>query len=630
MKKKEFKAESKKLMDLMINSIYTNKEIFLREIISNASDAIDKLHYMSLTDKDIKVDTSKFNIHITPDKENKTLTISDNGIGMTEEELENNLGTIAKSGSSDFKENNEHKENIDIIGKFGVGFYSAFMVANKVEVISKKYGTDKANKWTSSGIDGYEIEPATKENYGTDIILYLKDDTEDEKYSKYLEEYEISTLIKKYSDYITYPITMYETHKHLRPKKDEKDPDEYEEHTELETLNSLIPIWKKDKSKITDEEYNTFYSDKFFDYEEPIAHIHTKAEGTIEYTSLVYIPSHAPFDYYTKEYEKGLQLYSNGVLITDKCSDLLPDYFSFVKGVVDSPDLSLNISRETLQQNRILKTIANSIESKIKKELETMRDEDRAKYEKFYTAFGMQIKYAVYNNYGMDKDKVKDLVMFISSNDKKYTTLKEYVSRMKEDQKDIFYACGETVDKIDLLPQVEAAKEKGYEILYCTEYVDEFALMTLRSYEEKEFKNVCSENANLETEEEKKELEEKNTEAKEMFTFMQEAIPDVKAIKFTNKLKNHPVCLSSEGDISVEMEKTMKNMPFDNGVTANKVLEINENHEIAKKIKDLYANNKEELKNYTKILYAEARLIEGLSIENPTEISNLICEYLAK
>ena len=630
MKKKAFKAESKKLMDLMINSIYTNKEIFLREIISNASDAIDKLHYMSLTDKDIKVDTSKFNIHITPDKENKTLTISDNGIGMTEEELENNLGTIAKSGSSDFKENNEHKENIDIIGKFGVGFYSAFMVANKVEVISKKYGTDKANKWTSSGIDGYEIEPATKENYGTDIILYLKDDTEDEKYSKYLEEYEISTLIKKYSDYITYPITMYETHKHLKPKKDEKDPDEYEEHTELETLNSLIPIWKKDKSKITDEEYNTFYSDKFFDYEEPIAHIHTKAEGTIEYNSLVYIPSHAPFDYYTKEYEKGLQLYSNGVLITDKCSDLLPDYFSFVKGVVDSPDLSLNISRETLQQNRILKTIANSIESKIKKELETMRDEDRAKYEKFYTAFGMQIKYAVYNNYGMDKDKVKDLVMFISSNDKKYTTLKEYVSRMKDDQKDIFYACGETVDKIDLLPQVEAAKEKGYEILYCTEYVDEFALMTLRSYEEKEFKNVCSENANLETEEEKKELEEKNTEAKEMFTFMQEVIPDVKAIKFTNKLKNHPVCLSSEGDISVEMEKTMKNMPFDNGVTANKVLEINENHEIAKKIKDLYANNKEELKNYTKILYAEARLIEGLSIENPTEISNLICEYLAK
>lgn len=630
MKKKAFKAESKKLMDLMINSIYTNKEIFLREIISNASDAIDKLHYMSLTDKDIKVDTSKFNIHITPDKENKTLTISDNGIGMTAEELENNLGTIAKSGSSDFKENNEHKENIDIIGKFGVGFYSAFMVASKVEVISKKYGSATANKWTSSGIDGYEIEPATKENYGTDIILHLKDDTDEEKYSKYLEEYEISTLIKKYSDYITYPITMYETHKHLKPKKDEKDPDEYEEHTELTTLNSLIPIWKKDKSKITAEEYNTFYSDKFFDYEEPIAHIHTKAEGTIEYTSLVYIPSHAPFDYYTKEYEKGLQLYSNGVLITDKCADLLPDYFSFVKGVVDSPDLSLNISRETLQQNRILKTIANSIESKIKKELETMRDEDRAKYEKFYTAFGMQIKYAVYNNYGMDKDKVKDLVMFISSNDKKYTTLKEYVSCMKEDQKDIYYACGETVDKIDLLPQVEAAKEKGYEILYCTEYVDEFALMTLRSYEEKEFKNVCSENANLETEEEKKELEAKNNESKEMFTFMQEAIPDVKAIKFTNRLKNHPVCLSSEGDISVEMEKTMKNMPFDNGVTANKVLEINEKHEIAKKIKDLYANDKEELKNYTKILYAEARLIEGLSIENPTEISNLICEYLAK
>ena len=629
MKKKAFKAESKKLMDLMINSIYTNKEIFLREIISNASDAIDKLHYMSLTDKNIKVDTTKFAIHLSVDKEKCTLTISDNGIGMTSEELENNLGTIAKSGSSDFKENNEHKENIDIIGKFGVGFYSAFMVADKVEVVSKKYGTETANMWISSGVDGYEIVPTTKETNGTDVILYLKADDEEE-YSKYLEDYTLTSLIKKYSDYITYPITMYQTHKHLNDKKDEKDPDEYEEHTELITLNSLIPIWKKDKNSITEEEYNTFYSDKFFDYEAPLAKIHTKAEGTIEYTSLVYIPSHAPYDYYTKEFEKGLQLYSNGVLITEKCADLLPDYFSFVKGVVDSPDLSLNISRETLQQNRILKTIANSIESKIKKELEEMRDNDREKYEKFYTAFGMQLKYAVYNNYGIDKDKVKDLIMFISSNDKKYTTLKEYVERMKDGQKDIYYACGETVDKIENLPQVEAAKEKGYEILYCTEYVDEFALMTLRNYEEKEFKNVCSENANLETKEEKQELEAKNTAAKDMFKFMQEAIPDVKTIRFTNKLKNHPVCLSSEGEISVEMEKTMSNMPFDNNVQASKVLEINENHEIAKKIEDLYKNNQEELKSYTKILYAEARLIEGLSIENPTEISNLICNYLAK
>lgn len=629
MKKKAFKAESKKLMDLMINSIYTNKEIFLREIISNASDAIDKLHYMSLTDKNIKVDTTKFAIHLSVDKEKRTLTISDNGIGMTSEELENNLGTIAKSGSSDFKENNEHKENIDIIGKFGVGFYSAFMVADKVEVVSKKYGTETANMWVSSGVDGYEIVPTTKETNGTDVILYLKADDEEE-YSKYLEDYTLTSLIKKYSDYITYPITMYQTHKHLKDKKDEKAPDEYEEHTELVTLNSLIPIWKKDKNSITEEEYNTFYSDKFFDYEAPLAKIHTKAEGTIEYTSLVYIPSHAPYDYYTKEFEKGLQLYSNGVLITEKCADLLPDYFSFVKGVVDSPDLSLNISRETLQQNRILKTIANSIESKIKKELEDIRDNDREKYEKFYTAFGMQLKYAVYNNYGIDKDKVKDLIMFISSNDKKYTTLKEYVERMKDGQKDIYYACGETVDKIENLPQVEAAKEKGYEILYCTEYVDEFALMTLRNYEEKGFKNVCSENANLETEEEKQELEAKNTAAKDMFKFMQEAIPDVKTIRFTNKLKNHPVCLSSEGEISVEMEKTMSNMPFDNNVQASKVLEINENHEIAKKIEDLYKNNQEELKNYTKILYAEARLIEGLSIENPTEISNLICDYLAK
>jgi len=630
MKKKAFKAESKKLMDLMINSIYTNKEIFLREIISNASDAIDKLHYMSLTDKKMDIDTSKFNIHISVDKDKRTLTISDNGIGMNEDELEQNLGTIAKSGSSEFKENNEHKKDIDIIGKFGVGFYSAFMVANKVEVVSKKYGSKDAYKWVSSGIDGYEVSPATKDEYGTDVILYLKGDTDEEKYSDYLEDYKLSGLIKKYSDYITYPITMYQTHKHLKDKKNEKDPDEYEEHTELITLNSLVPIWKKDKTKVTDEEYNTFYSDKFFDYEAPLARIHTKAEGTIEYTSLVFIPSHAPFDYYTKEYEKGLQLYSNGVLITDKCSDLLPDYFSFVKGVVDSPDLSLNISRETLQQNRVLKTIEASIESKIKKELERMLKEDREKYETFYKAFGMQLKYAIYNNYGMDKDKVSDLIMFISSNEKKYTTLDEYISRMKEGQKDIYYACGETVDKIDMLPQVEACKDKGYEILYCTEYVDEFALMMLRNYKEKEFKNVCNDATNFETEEEKEELKKKNESSKDMFDAMLKVIPDVKTIKFTNKLSNHPVCLSSEGEISVEMEKTMKNMPFDNKVEANKVLEINENHPIAKKLEDLYNKDKESLEKYTKILYAEARLIEGLSVENPTEISNLVCEILSK
>ena len=604
MKKKAFKAESKKLMDLMINSIYTNKEIFLREIISNASDAIDKLHYMSLTDKDIKIDKKKLSITITPNKETKTLTISDNGIGMTKEELETNLGTIAKSGSLDFKHENAKKKDIDIIGQFGVGFYSAFMVSDKVEVISKKYGSEEANIWTSTGIDGYTIEPTSKESYGTDVILYLKDDTEDEKYSKYLETYELESLIRKYSDYITYPIQMEVEHQHLKEKKNKDDKDEYETVKEIETINSLIPLWKRDKNKITDEEYETFYKDKFNDYETPITKIHTKAEGTIEYTSLIYIPSHAPYDFYTKQYEKGLQLYSNGVLIMEKCADLLPDYYSFVKGVVDSPDLSLNISRETLQQNRILKTIAKSIESKIKAELERLLNNDREAYNKFYKEFGMQLKYGVYNNFGMDKDK--------------------------ESQKEIYYACGESVAKIDLLPQVEAVKDKGYEILYCTEYVDEFTIMTLRKYKDFEFKNVCNDSIDLDTKEEKEELAKKNDNAKDMFKTMAEAVSEVKSIRFTNKLKNHPVCLSSDGEISVEMEKAMNAMPFDNEVKAGKVLEINENHPIAKKLENLYNTDKEELKNMTKVLYAQARLIEGLSIENPTEISNLICEYLSK
>ena len=630
MKKKEFKAESKKLMDLMINSIYTNKEIFLREIISNASDAIDKLHYMSLTDKDIKIDKKKLSITITPNKEAKTLTISDNGIGMTKEELETNLGTIAKSGSLDFKQENAKKKDIDIIGQFGVGFYSAFMVSDKVEVISKKYGSEEANIWTSTGIDGYTIEPTSKESYGTDVILYLKDDTEDEKYSKYLETYELESLIRKYSDYITYPIQMEVEHQHLKEKKNKDDKDEYETVKEIETINSLIPLWKRDKNKITDEEYETFYKDKFNDYETPITKIHTKAEGTIEYTSLIYIPSHAPYDFYTKQYEKGLQLYSNGVLIMEKCADLLPDYYSFVKGVVDSPDLSLNISRETLQQNRILKTIAKSIESKIKAELERLLNNDREAYNKFYKEFGMQLKYGVYNNFGMDKDKLEDLIMFASSKDGSYKTLAEYVKDMKEGQKEIYYACGESVAKIDLLPQVEAVKDKGYEILHCTECVDEFTIMTLRKYKDFEFKNVCNDSIDLDTKEEKEELAKKNDEAKDMFKTMAEAVSEVKSIRFTNKLKNHPVCLSSDGEISVEMEKAMNAMPFDNDVKASKVLEINENHPIAKKLENLYNTDKEELKNMTKVLYAQARLIEGLSIENPTEISNLICEYLSK
>ena len=630
MKKKEFKTESKKLMDLMINSIYTNKEIFLREIISNASDAIDKLHYMSLTDKNIKVNKKDFEIFLSVDKEKRTLTIKDNGIGMSKEELETNLGTIAKSGSEEFKTENEHKKNIDIIGQFGVGFYSAFMVADKVEVISKKYGSDEAFKWESSGIDGYTIDKAEKDSFGTEVILTIKPDSEEEDYGKYLETYEIESLVRKYSDYITYPIKMEISHTHLKDKKNETDEDEYETVTEIEVINSLTPIWRREKKNVSDEDYDTFYKDKFNDYESPLRHMHIKAEGTFEYTALLYIPSHAPFNYYSKEYEKGLQLYSNGVLIMEKCSDLLPDYFSFVKGVVDSPDLTLNISRETLQQNRILKTIANSIENKIKKELETMLEEKKEDYEKFFKDFGLQLKYGIYNDFGMHKEKLQDLLIYSSSFEEKTTTLKDYVSRMKEDQKNIYYACGETIDKIKMLPQVEAAKEKGYEVLYCTDQVDEFVFMTLRNYAEKNFVNVCGENTDLDTEEEKEELKKANEDAKEMFDIMKESIPEVAEIRFTNKLKDHPVCLSSKGEISVEMEKTLSNMPLNNGIKASKVLEINQNHEIAKTLKKLGKKNKEELQDYAKVLYAEARMIEGLPVENPTEIASLVCKFMAK
>jgi len=629
MKKKEFKAESKRLMDLMINSIYTNKEIFLRELISNASDAIDKLHYASLTDSKIKVKKDEFAINISVDKKTRTITISDNGIGMTKEELENNLGTIAKSGSNDFKNNNEPKKDIDIIGQFGVGFYSAFMVASKVEVISRAYGSDEANSWISEGIDGYVIKPASKETYGTDIILTIKENNDDEDYDMYLDNYTIQELIRKYSDYITYPIKMEVEHQHLKEKKNKDDKDEYETEKVIETINSLIPLWKRNKSKISDEEYNTFYSDKFFDYDKPLTHIHTAAEGTISYNSLLYIPSHAPYDFYTKDYEKGLQLYSNGVLIMEKCSDLLPDYFSFVKGIVDSPDLSLNISREALQQDRLLKTIAKSLETKIKKELEDMLNNRREDYEKFYKAFGAQLKFGIYQNYGMEKEKLQDLIMFYSSNDKKLTTLKEYVNRKKSDQKAIYYACGEAIDKIDMMPKVEALKEK-YEILYCTEYIDEFALKILNKYADLDILNIASESTQIDTEEELAEIKKDNEEAKDIFKVMLEVLPDVKEVKFTNKLKNHPVCLSSAGALSVEMEKALNQIPNEEGIKAEKVLEINVNHAIAKKIKELYEKDKASLKNYAKVLYAEARLIEGLTIENPTEISNLICEYLAK
>ena len=630
MKVKEFKTESKKLMDLMINSIYTNKEVFLREIISNASDALDKLHYESLTNSEIKIDTSSFNIRIDVDKDKRILTISDNGIGMSKEELENNLGTIAKSGSLDFKENNKKKKDIDIIGQFGVGFYSAFMVSSKVKVVSKKYGSDETYSWMSEGVEGYSIEKAERENYGTDVILTIKEDTDDEKYSKFLEDYEIQGLIKKYSNYITYPIKMEVTHQHLKEKVNPDDKDEYETVTHDEVINDLIPIWKRNQKDIKDEEYDTFYSDKFFDYEKPIRHIHTKAEGTLEFRSLIYIPSHMPYDYYTKEYEKGLQLYSNGVLIMEKCPDLVPDYLSFIKGVVDSSDLPLNISRETIRQNRILATISKNIETKVLKELEDMQKNAREDYIKFYNAFGMQLKYGVYNDYGMNKDKLKDLLMFYSSKDKQFVTLKEYTERMEKEQKNIYYACGETVDKVDLIPQVEAVKNKGYEVLYCTDYVDEFAIKMLNKYADKEFKNVCTDSLELDSEEEIEKLKKKNEKSKDMFNIMKEAIPEIKDIRFTNKLSNHPVCLSSAGEISVEMEKALNSMPIDNKISAEKVLEINEKHKIAKKLNELYKEDKKTLKKYAKVLYAQARLIEGLSIENPTEISNLMTEIMSK
>ncbi len=619
---KEFKAESKRLMELMINSIYTNKEIFLREIISNASDAIDKLHYKSLTDKKVKIKKEDFCINIAIDKNNRTLTISDNGIGMTKDELESNLGTIAKSGSFDFKNNNKKKENIDIIGQFGVGFYSAFMVASKVVVNSKSFNTDEAYSWSSEGIDGYNISKCDKKDYGTDIILTIKDD--DEEYNKYLEEYEIRSLIKKYSDYITYPIKMAVTKS--RPKKD--NDKEYEEYQEIEILNSLVPLWKRNKKEIKQEDYDTFYSDKFFDYEKPLAHIHVAAEGVVEYNSLLYIPSHAAYDYYSKDYEKGLQLYSNGVLIMEKCPDLIPDYFSFVKGVVDSPDLSLNISREMLQQNRVLKTIANNIEKKVKNELLDMQKNKTEDYLKFWHDFGMQIKVGIYSDYGMNKEKLEDLLMFYSSKEEKLVTLKDYCERNK-DYDCIYYACGTSEDQIALLPQVEAVTSKEKEVLYCTNYVDEFVFKTMQKFDNKEFKNVCSDDIDLDTEEEKESLKKLNEESKDMLELIKKEI-NVADVKFTNKLKNHPVCLTSSGNISVEMEKVMNAMPTNESVNAQKILEINESHPIAKKIADLYKNNPEELKNVSKVLYAQARLIEGLPIDNPTEITNLICDMMAK
>ena len=624
---KQFKAESKRLLDLMINSIYTNKEIFLRELLSNASDAIDKLYYQSLTDKSIKVNKKDLCIKIEIDKENRLLKIIDTGIGMNKEELENNLGMIAKSGSLQFKEENEKKKDVNIIGQFGVGFYSSFMVSDDVTVISKKYNEEDAYKWESTGAEGYTITKDEKDTYGTTIILKIKSDNEEYNYSDFLDTYTIETLVKKYSDYIRYPIKMNVTRREL--KKDSKD--EYEDVTKEETLNSMIPLWKKDKNKITEEEYNNFYQSKFYDYENPIKVIHTSVEGMTSYKAILFLPAHAPFDYYSKEYEKGLALYSNGVLIMDKCSDLLPDYFGFVKGVVDSDDLSLNISREILQQDRQLKLIASNIEKKIKSELESMLKDERDKYEKFFKEFGMQLKLGVYNDYGMHKDELKDLLLFYSSKDEKYITLKEYVSSMKDDEENIYYACGETIDKINMLPQVEKVKDKGYNILYLTEYVDEFAIKSLMEYDGKKFINVSEENLDLDTEEEKEEIKKINDENKEMLNSMKEIIgSDISDVRFTHRLKNHPVCLVSEGPVSIEMQKVLNAMPTDQSINAKIILEINSSHKIADKLKELYKSDKERFSEYTKILYSQSRLIEGLSIENPTEISNLICDLLSK
>ena len=625
MSKKQFKAESKKLLDLMINSIYTNKEIFLRELISNSSDAIEKLYFRSLTDKKVKVDKDEFFIDIKVDKDNKTITIEDNGCGMNEENLEINLGTIAKSDTLDFREQNKDKD-IDIIGQFGVGFYSAFMVSDKITVISKAYGEKDAYKWESEGASGYTIEKAKKDDYGTIITLHIKEDTENEKYSEFLDNDKIQELVKKYSDYIKYPIKMDVEEEKLKDGTD----NEYETVIEHKTVNSMLPLWKKNKNEITEEEYNKFYHNNFFDYSDPIKTIHTSVEGLCSYNALLYIPSHAPYDFYTKEYKKGLQLYSNGVLIMDSCEELLPDYFSFVKGLVDSNDISLNISREILQQDHQVKLIAKNIEKKIKNELTDMLANDRENYEKFFEAFGMQLKYSAYNNYGMNKDAIKDLLMFYSSKQQKLITLKEYVDNFIEGQDKIYYACGESKDKIDLMPQIEQFKEKDYDVLYLTEYVDEFTIQALMEYDGKGFANISSEKLNLDDEEDTKKIEKINEENKDMLELMKKTLDsDVHEVKFTNRLKKHPVCITTEGPISIEMEKVMRAMPTEEKIKASAVLEINESHPIAAKIKELYKSDKDELEKYTKVLYAQARLIEGLPLDNPTEISNIICDMIS-
>lgn len=626
MVKKQFKTESKKLLDMMVNSIYTHKEIFLRELISNASDAIDKLYFRSLTDDSVKLVHSDYEIRIAADKDARTLTVSDNGCGMSCDELENNLGTIAKSGSFDFKNDPENKngEQIDIIGQFGVGFYSAFMVADSIAVESRVYGSDEAFRWESEGADGYTVSPCEKETAGTIVTLHIKPDSDDENYSEYMDEYKIRSLVKKYSDYIRYPIRMLVSHSKLKEGSD----NEYETVTEDETLNSMVPIWKKTASEVTDEEYSQFYQDKYYDYEAPLKVIRQKTEGASNFEALLFIPSHAPFDYYSKDFEKGLQLYSSSVLIMEKCKELLPDHFSFVRGLVDSSDLSLNISREMLQHDRQLKLIAKALEKKIAGELAKMRNNDREKYEKFFAAFGNQLKWGIYSSYGSNKDTLQDLLLFKSSFEGKYVTLSEYVSRMKEGQAKIYYAYGDSIEKIALLPQVEAVIGHGYEVLYLTEDIDEFTLQMLHSYSEKDFLNVCEENLDLSSDEEKEKLKAENEASEDMFKFMKESIgKDVAKVRFSGTLQKHPVSLSSEGNVSMGMEKVLSKMPGaeDQHIKAEIVLEVNVDHPLAARLKDLFASDKDKLAAYSRILYAQARLVSGMSIENPSEVSELVC-----
>ncbi|WP_434302944.1 molecular chaperone HtpG [Clostridium botulinum] len=625
METKQFKAESKRLLDLMINSIYTHKEIFLRELISNASDAIDKIYYKTLTDDSLKFERDDYYIKVISDKENRILKISDTGIGMTKEELENNLGVIAKSGSLQFKKENEVKEGYDIIGQFGVGFYSAFLVSDDVTVISKAFGSNEAYKWNSKGAEGYTIEPCEKESYGTEIILKIKDNTEEENYDEFLDEYTLKSIIKKYSDFIRYPIKMDLTK--TKPKEDNKE--EFEEYKEEETINSMVPIWRKNKNELKAEDYENFYAEKHYGFDKPIKYIHTSVDGIVSYNAILFIPETTPYDFYTKEYEKGLELYSNGVLIMNKCGDLLPDYFGFVKGIVDSEDLSLNISREILQHDRQLKLIAKNIKTKIKNELESLLKKERDKYEKFYESFGRQLKYGVYSDFGSNKDVLQDLLMFYSSKEKKMVTLDEYVSRMPEDQKYIYYAVGESNQRIEKLPQIEGVLDKGYEVLYFTDDIDEFAIKMLMNYKEKEFKSVSSGDLGIEGEEKENTSSSEDKENKELFESMKDILSGkVKDVRASKRLKNHPVCLANEGELSIEMEKVLNAMPNNENIKADKVLEININHDVFKSLKEAYEGDKDKLKLYTDLLYNQALLIEGLTINDPVEFTNNICKIM--